>query len=396
MKTTRYSHTPLLVLALVLCHQTATAQDMDHVLGVIAQNNMQLQASQQTQQAEQHQMKAEQSLPSTEVSYSPFYTSGVGGIASSELVVSQGFDFPTLYGARRQVRHAATSQMEWEHTGLRQDILLQARLLCLQVIYLKKSIAIANQRADTFDEMQRLFGLKLNQGEATLMEVNKLKIEQSQIAAEKTRLHNELQQALHALKALNGGTDVAFTQTTYPEWADPGDDATIAAGYLATDAAVKASAQATETNRKRVRVSRMEQIPRLAVGYRRNTEMKEARNGFLVGATMPLFTGRHKTQEARLRLEASATAAQEQRTQAQARVQTLLEERRLLRTALADCDTALTDSTLATLTLATTKGQMTAIEYCREAEAAYTHQELYEEQLYRLQCVEAMLRKGEL
>lgn len=387
---------PLLMVALLCGARTATAQDMDHVLQLVAANNMQLQAATQTRQADLHQMKSEQALEGTEVSYSPFYTSGVGGIASSELVVSQGFDFPTLYSARRRARHTATEQMEWQQTALRQDILLQARLLCLQIIYLQKGLAIMDRRTAAMAEMQRLFDVKLAKGQATLMETNKLKMEQARLATERMGMQNKLQQARHALNALNGGVETAFTQADYPQWAQLGDDATTAAAYLATDAAVKATALSTETDKRRVQVSRMELMPRLAVGYRRNTEMKEARNGFLVGATVPLFAGRHKVHEARLRQEASESSAKEQLAQTQAYVQALLEERRLLQSALAACDAGLTDSALATLSLATEKGQLTAIQYCQEAEAAYANLSLREENLYRLHCVEAMLRKGEL
>ena len=35
------------------------------------------------------------------VEYSPFFAKGIDGMASSELVVTQGFDFPTLHAARQ-------------------------------------------------------------------------------------------------------------------------------------------------------------------------------------------------------------------------------------------------------------------------------------------------------
>lgn len=373
----------------------ACAQDIEHVLASIEANNIQLQALQKKQEADRHQMKSESNLGETEIEYSPFYTSGVGGMASSELVVSQGFDFPSLYAARRKAQMAAYAQMGCEQLALKQDILLQARLLCLQIIYLRKCMAIEDQRMEALSRMEQLLNVKLENGEATIIEVNKLKIEKSGL--EKTRLQtaSSLQKARHALQALNGGKEVAFSRTDYPQQGEMEDDASVLTRYLANDAGLKATRLSVETAAGKVKVSKMESLPQLAVGYRRNTELKEVSNGFLVGASIPIFSNRHKTREARKRQEAAELDAAEKQSSTQSYVESLLEERNLLRTALATFSMSLTDSTLATLAIATEEGQITAIGYCQEAEALYKSKSDYEECLYTLQCIEAMLRKSD-
>ncbi|MGM9675320.1 MAG: TolC family protein [Bacteroidaceae bacterium] len=373
----------------------ACAQDIEHVLASIEANNIQLQALQKKQEADRHQMKSESNLGETEIEYSPFYTSGVGGMASSELVVSQGFDFPSLYAARRKAQMAAYAQMDCEQLALKQDILLQARLLCLQIIYLRKCMAIEDQRMEALSRMEQLLNVKLENGEATIIEVNKLKIEKSGL--EKTRLQtaSSLQKARHALQALNGGKEVAFSRTDYPQQGEMEDDASVLTRYLANDAGLKATRLSVETAAGKVKVSKMENLPQLAVGYRRNTELKEVSNGFLVGASIPIFSNRHKTREARKRQEAAELDAAEKQSSTQSYVESLLEERNLLRTALATFSMSLTDSTLATLATATEEGQITAIGYWQEAEALYKSKSDYEECLYTLQCIEAMLRKSD-
>ncbi len=373
----------------------ACAQDIEHVLASIEANNIQLQALQKKQEADRHQMKSESNLGETEIEYSPFYTSGVGRMASSELVVSQGFDFPSLYAARRKAQMAAYAQMGCEQLALKQDILLQARLLCLQIIYLRKCMAIEDQRMEALSRMEQLLNVKLENGEATIIEVNKLKIEKSGL--EKTRLQtaSSLQKARHALQALNGGKEVAFSRTDYPQQGEMEDDASVLTRYLANDAGLKATRLSVETAAGKVKVSKMESLPQLAVGYRRNTELKEVSNGFLVGASIPIFSNRHKTREARKRQEAAELDAAEKQSSTQSYVESLLEERNLLRTALATFSMSLTDSTLATLATATDEGQITAIGYWQEAEALYKSKSDYEECLYTLQCIEAMLRKSD-
>ena len=59
--------------------------------------------------------------------YSPFYTRGITGMSSSELVVTQGFDFPTLYGARRKSGKVKQEALDRRYQAVRRDILLQAK-----------------------------------------------------------------------------------------------------------------------------------------------------------------------------------------------------------------------------------------------------------------------------
>ena len=374
----------------------AFAQDIEQILSQVAANNIQLQALQKSQEADLHHLKSQSNLEGTEIEYSPFYTSGVSGMASSELVVSQGFQFPTLYAARRKYRQTASTQMDSEKLALKQEILLQARLLCLQIIYLRKCAVIEDRRMESLSRMEHLFDMKLENGEATIMETNKLKIEKNSLEKTRCQTHASLRKAQLALQALNGGKEVTLSQNDYPLLPDNGDDATVLASYMANDATLKASRLSVENATGAVKMSKMENLPQLAVGYRRNTEMKEVRNGFLVGASLPLFSNRHKTQEARKRQEAAELDAAEKQTAIHSLATSLLEERNLLRTTLATFDMSLTDNTLATLATATEAGELSAIDYCREAESLYRSLTEYEECLYTLHCVEAMLRKNDL
>ncbi|MEE0690498.1 MAG: TolC family protein, partial [Bacteroidaceae bacterium] len=89
----------------ILCFNglIADAQGIDEILQQIARNNPQLHAQDKARNAEKIELKTSNNLDRTVVSYSPFFANGVQGIASSELVVSQDFDFPTLYAGRNKM-----------------------------------------------------------------------------------------------------------------------------------------------------------------------------------------------------------------------------------------------------------------------------------------------------
>ena len=73
------------------------AQKIEEVLQSVEQNNKELQAVFHSTEAAKMEVQTQNNLEDPSVEYSPFFAKGVDGMASSELVVTQGFDFPTLY-----------------------------------------------------------------------------------------------------------------------------------------------------------------------------------------------------------------------------------------------------------------------------------------------------------
>ena len=78
------------------------AQSVDEVLQSVAQHNKSIQAQQKNGEAEKIGIEAENGLEDPTVEYSSFFSKGVNGQSGSELVVSQGFDFPTVPDTTRK------------------------------------------------------------------------------------------------------------------------------------------------------------------------------------------------------------------------------------------------------------------------------------------------------
>ncbi|MDE7085998.1 MAG: hypothetical protein K2O48_04850 [Prevotella sp.] len=80
--------------------QAAAPTDIETIIASVEANNTLLKAVRSGNAATVAEVKSENTIGETSVEYSPFFRKGVGGTASSELIVSQEFDFPTVYGAR--------------------------------------------------------------------------------------------------------------------------------------------------------------------------------------------------------------------------------------------------------------------------------------------------------
>lgn len=126
----------------------ADAQGIDEILQQIARNNPQLHAQDKARNAEKIELKTSNNLDRTAVSYSPFFANGVQGIASSELVVSQDFDFPTLYAGRNKMIKKQSEVLDTRFESLRRDVLLDARLLCIQLVHQQKLATVLKRQHD--------------------------------------------------------------------------------------------------------------------------------------------------------------------------------------------------------------------------------------------------------
>lgn len=78
------------------------AQSIDHILKSIEQNNKELQAQKHASDATKMENRTTNNLPDPTVSYSSFYSNAAEGGHGTELVASQGFDFPTQYVTRNR------------------------------------------------------------------------------------------------------------------------------------------------------------------------------------------------------------------------------------------------------------------------------------------------------
>ena len=223
-------------------------------------------------------------------------------MSSSELVVTQGFDFPTLYGARRKSGKVKQEALDRRYQAVRRDILLQAKNLCLDLIMLRQKQALLDERAKNADELLALFEKRLQEGDAGILEVNKIKMERMSVqteTAQTSAAHRTARTALQGLLALNGNLPFTFDADTYPRMEEPNDANALYDEVMATDAALleaDANARAAE---QELKVNRQSWLPKLEVGYRRNTSLDEKSNGFLVGGSFPLFSNRKKTRIAR-------------------------------------------------------------------------------------------------
>lgn len=355
---------------------SAKAQDINAVLKSVEQNNMELKALLKGNEVADIENKSQNTLEDLSIEYSPFFQSETSGIASSELVITQGFNFPTLYGARKKAGKLQRNVLDMQYQTARRDILVNAKKLCLDIINYNKQKQLLQERRKNADELLAMFELKFKNGDATSLELNKIKLDRMNLETELVQADTKHANAMQQLQALNGGLPIEVNMTEYPQ-APADDEVTMYEKAVATDWTVRTAQASVLAAEQDVKVNKQSWIPKFEIGYRRNTDGDNASNGFLIGGSIPLFSSKNKVKIAKARQTEAVMQHANARINAENSARTMITQMKQLKASADAYDVPLMRQTLKLLRTAVENGEISVTEYYVEADNIYKNMITY-------------------
>jgi len=357
----------IIVTVLSIC--SVQAQGLQALLSAIEQNNTQLRSVREANASILSQAKAENNLGETSVEYSPFYQSGVDGTSSSELIVSQEFDFPTLYASRRKANSLLGQELDLQYLIQRRDILLVAKKVSYDLCRSLRLKSLMQLRLQTADSLLMAFEKRMRQGDASLIDLNRIKMDRMSVNAEYIKNEALCKSLSLELRRLNGGEEVDSYIT---ELANSPVSSLEAVSTLSSPILETSAAEATlKSSQQAVRIAQQGWTPKLTLGYRRDTELREASNGFLVGVSVPLFSNSGKVKAAKHQRSVAELELTDTQVAQDARRENLNSQREHLRLLLDVYDEPLMHQTLTLLNHAVLAGELSVIDYYTEADRIY-------------------------
>ena len=372
------------------------AQSIEKVLQSIEQNNKELQSQAQLSNAQKMENRTGNNLSDPSVSYASTYKTAAGPGHVTEFVVSQEFDFPTQYITRNRQADLANSALDMEHQAIRRDILLKAKNLCLDLVLLNQEKALMDIRKQNADELGVLFAKRLEAGDASILEVNKIKMERMNVQTEVAQNNAAHRAALQSLLAMNGNMPLEFTDTQYPQVNEINDFNMLRDQVIASDYNLQALSLATKAAEKQVSVDKQNWLPKLSAGFKRSTDNDASMNGFVVGGSIPIFSNRKKVQIAKAQAISAQLMQEDAKLQVENTLMSLFNEMQQLKEAMNTYDVPLMYQTLDLLKQALTEGEISLVEYFVEAETVYKNLQAYMQLENQYQKVMADIYKNEL
>lgn len=348
-----------------------TYQSIDSVLASVSRNNIELKALQNEHEAEVLEGKADNVLGAPSVEYSPFFRRGYSGLAESELIVSEEIDFPTKYVARNRQLSLRKNVLEQQFASARRDILLKAKLLCIDIICINQSLEMQQRRLKDSEATLNLFQKRVDAGDANILELNKVKIERMDVQKMVSSAQSERLSLLQQLQELNGGVAIDITENHFPEQPLALDFESFLSQTLYANTDILAAEATLKATDHEVSMARQEWLPNISVGYRRNTAEKESVNGFMVGLSFPLFSTSDKVKAARKRQLSSQLQIEQVRQSTESALRSRYNQLLALRQVLNHDDVEMMQETIQLLNKALQHGELSAIQYYNEVSSIY-------------------------
>lgn len=352
-------------------YSISLADNIGDVLKQVASNNLTLQALAHDNQADVLDIKASNSIGGPSVEYSPFFTKGYSGVAESELVVSQEIDFPTKYAARNKQAKMQNIVGEQLLIKQRRDILLQAQLLCIDLIRLNQTLSMLHERLANSETLLQMYQKRMDAGDTNALELNKVKLDCMEVRTLVNEAQGERTSLLQQLRQLNGGKPIDVIDTVLPEYPQITNFESYRALALASDADVAVAQTALRAADMNLKLQKNEWLPNISFGYRRNTEHGEGINGFLVGVSFPLYSNSNNVKAARQRRESAELQVMQAQNEAEATLRTNYEQLQGLQQVIDHSDVKLLQESLTLFAKALQQGEITALVYYVEINSIY-------------------------
>lgn len=299
----KFSSLILLIYAIVV---PALAQmSIEDILVEIEKNNKTLQANAQNTEAQKLAFKSNNPLYNPNVSYDFMYGFPLSAGNQTDFLVNQAFDFPTSYGKRKQLSEGRVSQSDFQFNAGRQEILFEAQRTCIEMVYRNKLKSRHEERKAFTESLLANFEKRLNTGEGNILDVNKARLQLIEINKDYMLNLSQVNQLTQKLTGLNGGIEISFNSTSYPQMDSIADFEELFIEIQAKDPTLKFIEMDIASAQKQLELSKALALPKLEAGYRSQAILGQRFNGFHMGSTIPLWENKYKVRQSQAELSTS-------------------------------------------------------------------------------------------
>ena len=361
--------TMMAVITVTLLNAKTTVQT---AITDIERNNITLKALRKACDAEKIGNATGNYLEDPEVEFSYSWGSPADIGTRQDISVTQSFDIPTILGKKRKVAEMKNEMAEWQYRADRMNILLEARLLLIDMIYYNKMLLELAKRKTSAQAIMDAQKLRLDKGDGNIIEYNKARMMFSTVEVETEQMETERNAVHSQLVRLNGGSDVTvdlyeFEPISLPldfsEWFERKAETIPALAYMASSTAL---------SKKELSVAKAMRFPVVSIGYVRENTLGQYYHGVSVGMSIPLWNRKNTVRQAKLAAEAAQYRQDNAVSQYRGQLEVLYNRTSGLRKTVEEYRLMLREtSSEALLAKALDAGEISVIEYYVQMGAYY-------------------------
>ena len=358
---------------------TRAQNSIDQVLKSIETNNKSLQANTKMTDAQKLEAQTGKFLANPSVEWEQMWGNRNNPGSEYTLTVKQSLDFPTTYSNKNKLANLKANTIGFQSAAYRQQLLLNAKQTCIEIIYLRKQKSLLDERLANAETMFALYKKRFESGDANQLELNKIQLELLN-AQNQSRLNKAaLTAAEEQLRNFNGGNPITFDATDYPTGEELINFDQLQAAFMEADPNLKSLTGDQEIANREVKLSRSLTLPKFDVGYKRNAAKDHvASNGFMVGVSIPLFENKNTVKKAKAQAEFATASLEDNRLNLKTNLQQLYQQAEALQISRADYAKVLEQQrNIELLNKALNAGQLSVIDYFTELTTIYDSHQSY-------------------
>lgn len=286
----------ILLLALAFSAFADAQSSLGTVLASVEKNNRSLAADRQFWEAKKLEYKTGLTLPNPTVQGQYLFGSPATAGNQTDFFAVQPFDFPTTYKKRRELAAAQGAVSTSEIAARRQEVLQEAKLVCLEMIYRNKLAAQHEQRRAGLERLRSDFQTKLDRGDGNILDVNKVRLQLLEITQLQAENAVELQKLQTQLTGLNGGEALVFKDTVYPPLPEIAVFEQLEKEIEAADPLRQSLEQEKRIAEKQSELAKAWRLPKFEAGYHYQGILGQRFNGVHAGVTLPIWEQKHRAE----------------------------------------------------------------------------------------------------
>lgn len=286
-----------IITGIALClfiMQLQAQANLETILAEIAQNNKTLQTQNKYWEAQKLFYKTGNTLYNPTISYDYMYgtPNNIAG-NQTDINVVQQFDFPTVYSKKRKLAEEKSKQADLSLDANRQDILLEAKKICIELVYRNKLQEKIEERKIMTEKYLSDFQRKLDEGEGNILDVNKAKLLLIQINQENQSNISAINQLNQRLTGLNGGLELIFDDSEYPALISIPPFEELIDSFESYDPSKKILAQQSVIAQQDIKVSHALKLPKFEAGFHYQGILGQNFYGGKIGMSVPLWENKY-------------------------------------------------------------------------------------------------------
>jgi outer membrane protein TolC len=290
-------------------------QTIEAVVADIETNNTTLIALRKSLDAEKIYHKTDIFLQNPEAGFNYLLgnPSNIGN--RKDFSITQTVDFPTAYSYKSKIANLKVAQTDLEYQKQLIAIRLEAKLLCMDLVYTNARITELTNRLGHAQRISESYQSKFDVGETNILEYNKARLNLLNTQQELQLVNLEHIALVSELTRLNGGQVIDFSDSEFlfpsiavdfEQWFATAEQNNPMLAWLK---------QEIEIQHKEISLSRALSFPKLTAGYMSETVAGQQFKGVTVGMSIPLWENRNKVKFAKANVLAMESRAADAKIQ---------------------------------------------------------------------------------